>query len=68
MAIDSIGLSKLFAGGCRCGKHHPEMYIHANCHPDSTLAAAYNSSTAVLRLECAECNALILEIKVERPQ
>jgi len=45
-----------------CTGVHEDLYLRANCHPDTGLRAHYTNGTAVLRLICRECERTVAAI------
>jgi hypothetical protein len=65
-------LEELFqnaAGGCQTPScqhaHAGPMYLHARCYPKSgTFAVVHGRS---LRIECAKCQKVVVEIEADSP-
>jgi hypothetical protein len=51
-------------GRCNCGQCKGEKTLQAACHPDSLLAAVYE--TGALTFYCGQCRALVARIAVGR--
>lgn len=49
-----------------CTYDHSELVLHGKCHPKSPTWAAYSKADGVLRIGCAECGHLVVEILVAR--
>lgn len=50
--------------GCHCGCAEDIMFIHARCHPQAGLWAAYEKRTGLLTILCKECRAEVVTVRV----
>lgn len=50
--------------GCDHSGHDTNLHIYGRCHPQGTITACYSKATGAITFRCAECSALIVEVKV----
>ena len=58
--------------GCQmCGEEHAantdhpaQIFIRQRCHPHARIDISYMHGSGTLRLECAECHAVVVNIAV----
>lgn len=63
-------LDEIIAQGCSvpgCKHDHgfeKALYLHQRCHPKGQIQVCYEFGTGVLKVECAECGATIVNVAV----
>jgi len=67
MALTHEALQETLKMGCGnpfCTHDHSKMVMKPRCHPRSPTFAVMTKGSDVLRIECAKCGKLIVEILV----